>query len=69
LDSPDILVSDVGMPEGDGDEFIRKARLLGEPIGRVRAIALTAFAKLDDRIQTLLPATRPFSQSRSMPAS
>jgi signal transduction histidine kinase/ActR/RegA family two-component response regulator len=52
--APDVLVSDVGMPEEDGYEFIRKVRMLGEPIGRVAAVALTAFSQLDDRTQALL---------------
>jgi PAS domain S-box-containing protein len=52
--APDVLVSDVGMPEENGYEFIRKVRMLGEPVGRVAAIALTAFSRLEDRTQALL---------------
>lgn len=52
--APDVLVSDVGMPGEDGYEFIRKVRMLGEPIGRVAAVALTAYSRLDDRTQALL---------------
>jgi signal transduction histidine kinase/ActR/RegA family two-component response regulator len=52
--SPDVLLSDVGMPGEDGYELIRKVRMLGEPHGRVPAIALTAFSRLDDRTQALL---------------
>jgi signal transduction histidine kinase/ActR/RegA family two-component response regulator len=51
---PDILLSDIGMPEEDGYEFIRKVRLLGEPVSRIPAIALTAFADLGDRTNALL---------------
>jgi PAS domain S-box-containing protein len=52
--APDVLVSDIGMPQEDGYEFIRKVRMLGEPISRVPAVALTAFSQLDDRTQALL---------------
>jgi CheY-like chemotaxis protein len=52
--APDVLVSDIGMPGEDGYEFIRKVRMLGDPIGRVPAVALTAFSRLDDRTQALL---------------
>jgi CheY-like chemotaxis protein len=52
--APDVLVSDIGMPGKDGYELIRKVRMLGEPIGRVAAVALTAFSRLDDRTQALL---------------
>lgn len=51
---PDVLLSDIGMPGEDGYEFIRKVRLLGEPLSRVPAIALTAFSDIDDRTQALL---------------
>jgi signal transduction histidine kinase/ActR/RegA family two-component response regulator len=51
---PDVVVSDIGMPLRDGYEFIRQVRMLGEPIGRVPALALTAFSRLDDRTQALL---------------
>ena len=52
--APHVLVSDIGMPDEDGYEFIRKVRMLGEPVGRVPALALTAFSRLDDRTQALL---------------
>jgi CheY-like chemotaxis protein len=51
---PDVLVSDIGMPEEDGYELIRQVRMLGDPGGRVPAVALTAFARLDDRTRALL---------------
>jgi signal transduction histidine kinase/CheY-like chemotaxis protein len=51
---PDILVSDVGLPEQDGYDLIRKIRTL-PPIegGDVPAIALTGYVSLQDQIQTL----------------
>jgi signal transduction histidine kinase/ActR/RegA family two-component response regulator len=52
--APDVLISDIGMPNEDGYTFIRKVRMLGEPVCRVPALALTAFSRLDDRTQALL---------------
>jgi PAS domain S-box-containing protein len=51
---PDVLISDIGMPDEDGYELMRKVRALpqGEG-GRVPAIALTAYARTEDRLQAL----------------
>jgi PAS domain S-box-containing protein len=51
---PDVLLSDIGMSDEDGYEFIRKVRMLGEPFGRVPAIALTGHTRLQDRTRALL---------------
>jgi CheY-like chemotaxis protein len=46
---PDVLVSDIGMPDEDGYALIRKVRaLLREDGGQIPAIALTAYAKAAD---------------------
>jgi len=51
---PDVLVSDIGMPGVDGHELLRRVRALGpEQGGAVPAIALTAFARSEDRIRAL----------------
>jgi CheY-like chemotaxis protein len=51
---PDILVSDVRMPDEDGHMLIRRIRTLTvEQGGQVPAIALTANAKESDRLQAL----------------
>ena len=51
---PDVLVSDIGMPEVDGFELIRKVRALPrEKGGRVPAVALTAYARVEDRMRAL----------------
>jgi signal transduction histidine kinase/CheY-like chemotaxis protein len=51
---PDVLVSDIGMPDGDGYSLIRKVRLLeGESAAKVPAVALTAFARAEDRGEAL----------------
>ena len=52
---PDMLVSDIGMPTEDGYALIRKVRALpADAGGRVPAIALTAFARTEDRTRALL---------------
>jgi PAS domain S-box-containing protein len=51
---PDLLISDIGMPDKDGYEFIRLVRELpAEGGGKVPAIALTAYARVEDRMQAL----------------
>ncbi len=50
----DILISDIAMPDEDGLSFIRRVRsLTREENGRVPAIALTAYARLEDRTRAL----------------
>ena len=50
----DILVSDIGMPEHDGFELISEIRKLSpENGGRIPAIALTAYARVEDRMRVL----------------
>jgi PAS domain S-box-containing protein len=52
---PDAIVSDIGMPGEDGYVFIEKLRALPrEQGGRTPAVALTAFARADDRRKALL---------------
>ena len=50
---PDVLISDVGMPEEDGYSLIRKVRAAEKKGERVPAIALTAFARTEDRMKAL----------------
>jgi signal transduction histidine kinase/CheY-like chemotaxis protein len=51
----DILISDIGMPVMDGYELVRKVRALDDPRARsVMAIALTAYARAEDRQRALL---------------
>jgi PAS domain S-box-containing protein len=50
----DVLVSDVGMPGEDGYSLIRRVRALGpERGGNTPAIALTAFARAEDRVTAM----------------
>ncbi len=51
---PDVLVSDLAMPGEDGYSLIRQVRRLSpEAGGNVRAAALTAYARPEDRAKTL----------------
>ena len=51
---PDVLVSDLGMPEVDGFELLAKVRALGPAAGgNLPAVALTAFARSEDRERAL----------------
>ncbi|CAN5893582.1 hypothetical protein BH11MYX2_BH11MYX2_09920 [soil metagenome] len=52
---PDVLVSDIGMPERDGYQLIKVVRKLPlDQGGRTPAIALTAFARSEDRTRAML---------------
>ena len=50
---PDVLVSDIGMPDKDGYWLIKKVREMEDEEGKLRlpAIALTAFARVEDRLK------------------
>ena len=52
---PDLLVSDIGMPGNDGYDLIQEVRSLGSVDGGATpAVALTAFARSEDRQRALL---------------
>jgi len=52
---PDVLLSDIGMPGCDGYQFIQSVRRLpAECGGKTPAIALTAFARSEDRTRAML---------------
>ena len=51
---PDLLISDIGMAGEDGYDLIKKVRALpAERGGKVPAIALTAYARTEDRLRVL----------------
>jgi CheY-like chemotaxis protein len=51
---PDILISDIGMPEEDGYALIRNLRALPvEKGGKIPAVGLTAYASTEDRARVL----------------
>jgi len=47
--SPDVLVSDIGMPGLDGYDFLRRARISTLRGREIPAIAITAFARPEDQ--------------------
>jgi CheY-like chemotaxis protein len=52
---PDVLVSDIGLPEEDGYSLMRRIRALPRARGGgIPAAALTAYARTEDRMQALL---------------
>jgi CheY-like chemotaxis protein len=51
---PDLLVSDIAMPDEDGYAFIRQVRsLTADTGGQTAAVAVTAYARDDDRRRAL----------------
>ena len=52
-DSANVLVSDIGMADQDGYQLLREIRRRGYSASRLPAIALTAFARLEDRESAL----------------
>jgi len=50
---PDVLVSDIAMPGGSGYDLIRQVRMRSSAESQVPAVALTAYARAEDRIQAL----------------
>jgi PAS domain S-box-containing protein len=52
--APDILISDIGMPGMDGYQFMRRMRASEPKNRRIPALALTAFARPDDRKRAIL---------------
>jgi len=69
---PDVLVSDIEMPGEDGYSLIRKVRRLGpEAGGRIPAVALTAYGRLQDRMRSLeagysMPVPKPVDPGELM---
>lgn len=62
---PNVLVSDIGMPQEDGYTLIRKVRALAaKQGGQIPAVALTAYARAEDRTQAILAG---FQQHISKP--
>ena len=51
---PTVIVSDIGMPEMDGHQMMRALRATEPRESRIPALALTAFARAEDRKRALL---------------
>jgi signal transduction histidine kinase len=53
-DRPDVLISDIEMPDGDGYDLIRALRLRDEDtVAPIPAIAVTGMTRVEDRIRIL----------------
>jgi len=53
-EKPDVIISDVSMPDKDGYQFIHEVRQLSpENGGRIPAVALTAFARAEDTAKAI----------------
>jgi signal transduction histidine kinase/CheY-like chemotaxis protein len=50
---PDLLISDIGMPDMDGIELIRLIRSMDHPVAKVTSIALSAYTRDRDRDNAL----------------
>ncbi len=51
---PDVLLSDIGMPNGDGYDLIREIRQRDAATGQwLPAVALTAYARSEDRLRAI----------------
>jgi signal transduction histidine kinase/CheY-like chemotaxis protein len=51
---PDVIVTDVGMPEMDGHQFVARLRQMRDPQVRdVPVAALTGYARSEDRLRSL----------------
>jgi CheY-like chemotaxis protein len=54
MSNPHVLVCDIGMPGEDGFALIQRIRTLpAEAGGRIRAVAVTAYARGEDRRRAL----------------
>lgn len=71
----DLLISDIGMPEMNGYDLIGRIRQLGEEDGgRTPAMALTAYAGIDDRKRVLaagyeIHISKPFAAAELISAA
>jgi signal transduction histidine kinase len=67
--SPDVLVSDIAMPDRDGYDLVRTIRALpDENARRVPSLALTAFARPDDRERALAAGFNMYASKPVVPA-
>jgi len=66
---PDVLVSDIGMPNEDGYTLIRQVRALkSERASQVPAVALTAYAREEDQQAALLAGFQKYLAKPVEPA-
>ncbi len=66
---PDVLVSDIAMPEQDGYELIKKVRALDlSAANQIPAVAITAYAKEEDRTRAFASGFQCFLAKPIEPA-
>lgn len=71
---PDVIISDIGMPYENGYSFLRNLRqVLPEDGGTIPALALTGFARDEDRERAFAAGfnqhlAKPFSRDRVLQA-
>ncbi len=53
-EKPDVIISDIGMPDKDGLEMMRELRARAAKNSKIPALALTAFARSEDRTRAML---------------
>ncbi|HUQ86975.1 MAG TPA: ATP-binding protein, partial [Vicinamibacterales bacterium] len=51
--TPDVIITDIGMPGMDGFQLIRAIRQMHDALRRTPAVALTAYARSQDRVTAL----------------
>ncbi|MEO6185020.1 MAG: ATP-binding protein [Steroidobacteraceae bacterium] len=52
-ESPDVLVSDIGMPGTDGYSLLRQIRALDTANADIPAVAVTAYVRIEDRVRAM----------------
>jgi CheY-like chemotaxis protein len=52
-EAPHLLISDIGMAGQDGFALIRRIRALEDATAQIPAIALTAYARIEDRLKAI----------------
>ncbi len=67
--APTVLISDIGMPNTDGYSLISSVRALPHPASEVPAIALTAYAREEDRRRALTAGFQSYASKPVEPAA
>ncbi len=66
--APDVVVSDVGMAQQDGYDLLRAIRQLPGRVAAVPAVAVTAYARAEDRARALAAGFQEFVPKPIVPA-
>ncbi|HEX4341591.1 MAG TPA: ATP-binding protein [Polyangiaceae bacterium] len=68
-ESADVLVSDIGMPIADGYMLMSRVRALGTPAARIPALALTAYAREEDKRRALAAGFQTYLAKPAEPSA